>query len=118
VSVLYNVAGAATLAFPARLGGPWGMPVPAESFYTTHLAAIVLLFAGIYAWLARAARPDRALVTVSALGKLQFFGVYVAYWAAGQLPLRAVGSASGDLLLGLAFAWWLWATRGRKRAAG
>jgi hypothetical protein len=118
-SVVYNVAGAATLASPARLGAPWGMPVPVPSFYTTHLALIVLLFAGVYAWLARAPRPDRAVVVLATWGKLQFFAVYAGYWAAGQLPNRAVVSTSGDLVLGLAFAWWLWATRAaRGPAAG
>jgi hypothetical protein len=110
-SVIYNVAGAATLAAPARLGAPWGMPAPVPSFYTTHLALIVLLFAGVYAWLARAAQPNRAVVVISTWGKLQFFAVYVGYWVAGQLPGRAVASASGDLVLGLAFLWWLRATR-------
>ena len=111
VSVAYNLAGAATLASPGRLGSPWGMPVPVPSFYTTHLALIVLLFAAVYAWLASAPRPDRALVAVATWGKLQFFAVYVGYWIAGQLPGRAVVSASGDLVLGLVFAWWLWVTR-------
>ena len=117
-SVVYNLAGAATLAAPARLGAPWGMPVPVPSFYTTHLALIVLLFAGVYAWLARAPRPDRALVAVSTWGKLQFFAVYVGYWAAGELPARAVVSAGGDLVLGLVFAWWLWVTRAPRAARG
>jgi hypothetical protein len=117
VSVAYNVAGAATFAFPHRLGAPWGMPVPVPSFYTTHLALVVLLFAAVYAWLAWAPRPDRALVRLSAWGKLQFFAVYVGYWIAGELPGRAVVSASGDLVLGLIFAWWLWATRASRAMA-
>jgi hypothetical protein len=71
----------------------------------------------VYAWLARSPRPSRALVAVSTWGKLQFFTVYLGYWLAGQLPGRAVVSASGDLVLGLIFAWWLWATRRRPAAS-
>jgi hypothetical protein len=117
VSVGYNLLGAATIVSPQRLGAVWGMPAPVPSFYTTHLALIVVLFAGVYAWLARAPEPSRALVAVATWGKLQFFAVYLGYWLAGQLPGRAVVSASGDLILGLVFAWWLWATRGRGGAA-
>lgn len=110
-SVAYNLAGAVSLAWPATFAAPWGMPVPNTRFYTTQLALVVLLFAGVYGWLATSAQPHRPVVAVCAVGKLQFFAVFVAYWAMGQLPARAVLSATGDLVLGLIFAWWLWSTR-------
>lgn len=56
-------------------------------------------------------RIDRPLLFVGAPGKLGFFALAVAYWAAGDLPAAAVPQAMPDLALALVFLWWLWTTR-------
>ena len=45
--------------------------------------------------------------SVGALGKLGFFALAVAYWAAGDLPGSAVPQAMPDLALALVFLSWL-----------
>ena len=71
------------------------------------LAFMVALFGGAYAWLARAPRIDRPMVTLAALGKTGFFVVVCAAWLLGEAPGRVVLAAIGDLVFAAIFAWWL-----------
>jgi len=106
-SVAFNAGGALLFAFPASLGRLAGLPVPAPHVYTAPLAFMVALFGGAYAWLARAPRIDRPMVTLAALGKTGFFVVVCAAWLPGEAPGRVVLAAIGDLVFAAIFAWWL-----------
>ena len=112
-SVALNLLGVAVF-LPAALGVPAPLlPVPAPRFYAGQVGLTIALFCGVYAWLARQAAISRPLVVVGALGKLGFFLLFVAYWAAGDLPLGAVLQATPDLILAAVFLWWASAERGR-----
>ncbi len=110
VSVPYNVGGALVFAFPESLGRLAGMPGPVAHVYTATLAALVLLFAGTYAWLARQPEIDRPLVAFSAIGKASFVAVVVACWLLGEAPGQGFVASLGDLVLATIFAWWLLTT--------
>jgi hypothetical protein len=112
-SVPYNVLGAVSLAFPEALAGLAPLPPATPRFYAVQLALVVLLFAGVYAWLARSAVIDRPLLAVGALGKLAFFAGCAAFWLAGQADALVPLTATGDLALALVFLGWLRADRCR-----
>jgi hypothetical protein len=116
-SVALNLLGVAVF-LPAALGRASALlPVPAPRFYAGQVGLTIALFCGVYGWLARQPAISRPLVVVGALGKLGFFLLFVAYWAAGDLPLAAVLQATPDLLLAAVFLWWASLARGG-RAAG
>lgn len=116
-SVGLNLLGVAVF-LPAALGRSDGLlPIPAPRFYAGQVGLTIALFGGVYAWLARQREIDRPLVIVGALGKLGFFLLFVAYWAAGDLPLGAVLQATPDLALGAIFLWWALTSRGGQRVA-
>jgi len=111
-SVPLNLLGVLLFAPPALGYGADSLPIPAPRFYAAQIALTIALFGGVYAWLARQPRIDRPLVVVGALGKLGFFALFVAYWAAGDLPGSVVPQAAPDLALALVFLWW---ARGERR---
>jgi hypothetical protein len=112
VSVPYNAGAAAAFAFPgSRLGRLAEMPVPVPAVYGALLAAFTLLFAGAYAWQARAPKIDRPLVILAACGKAAVVAVLATCWACGAAPLRLLLLAGGDAVLACVFAWWLVRTR-------
>lgn len=116
-SVALNLLGVAVF-LPAALGLPSALlPIPAPRFYAGQVGLTIALFCGVYAWLARQAVINRPLVVVGALGKLGFFLLFVAYWAAGDVPLIAVMQATPDLVLAAAFLWWAAAGRDNQLAA-
>jgi hypothetical protein len=110
-SVVLNLIGVALFLPPALGIAPELLPIPAPRFFAAQVALTIGLFGGVYAWLALRPRIDRPLLFVGALGKLGFFALAVAYWAAGDLPAAAVPQAMPDLALALVFLWWLWTTR-------
>jgi hypothetical protein len=110
-SVALNLLGVLVFTPPALGYAADLLPLPAPRFYAAQIALTIALFCGVYAWLARQPQISRPLVVVGALGKLGFFALYVAYWAAGDLPGRAVLQATPDLVLGSIFLWWAWAER-------
>jgi hypothetical protein len=115
-SVALNLLGVAVFLPPA-LGQPSGMlPVMAPRFYAGQVGITIALFCGVYAWLARQPVIDRPLVVVGALGKLGFFLLFVAYWAAGDVPAGSVAQATPDLVLAAIFLWWAFARRGVRPA--
>ena len=110
-SVALNLLGVLVFTPPALGYATNLLPLPAPRFYVAQIALTIALFCGVYAWLARQPQISRPLVVVGALGKLGFFALYVAYWAAGDLPAGAVLQATPDLVLGSNFLWWVWAER-------
>ncbi len=112
-SVGLNALGVAVFA-PVALGHPSTLlPVDTPPFYAAQIGFVIALFGGVYAWLARQARIDRALVVVGGLGKLGFFALTVAYWVVGDLPASMAVNATPDLLLASVFLWWARTTASR-----
>lgn len=106
-TAVINVFGALGFLFPESLGQNVGMPVPVSPFYTWYIALVVLIFAGVYTWLARQAVIDRPLLWVGAIGKAGFFAVCLASWVIGDLPARGVLLSSVDVVFAAIFVWWL-----------
>ena len=71
------------------------------------LAYFVVLFGGMYAWLALQPNIPRQLVAFAAIGKTGAFLTVLATWHFGQIPGRAVVAAAGDLAFAAIFAGWL-----------
>ncbi len=106
-TAVLNLGGALLFAFPESLGEMAAMPAPAPRLYTIFLSFLVALFGISYAWLARQPRIDRAIVVLSAGGKIGFFGVAFGCWLAGEVAGRTVVAASADLVFAAIFLWWL-----------
>jgi hypothetical protein len=106
-TAVFNVGGALLFAFPETLGRLAGLPSPVPGVYSTLLASFVLLFGGMYAWLARQPRIDRPMVVLAAIGKTSVFVIAGAFWLTGELPGLTVVAAAGDLTFAGIFVWWL-----------
>jgi len=87
-----------------------GMP-DGEPVYLTTVALFVMLFGAGYAWVGLTRRDERLFLTLSAIGKVSFVTIVTFHWLAGRLPFQAVVTASGDLVFGAMFAWWLLTSR-------
>lgn len=108
ISVAFNLFGALLFAFPASpLGQFAGLPVPVPALYNVMLAYFVVLFAGLYLWLALQPQINRPMVAFAAIGKACAFLVMVILWLLGEVQGRSVIFASGDLIFACIFAWWL-----------
>jgi hypothetical protein len=111
-AALFNAGGALLFAFPASPPGALaGLPAAAPPVYRALVALFVLLFAGMYAALARQAAFDRALVWLGALGKAGAFLCVLALWLGAAAPGRSVAVIGGDLAFALVFGWWLATSR-------
>jgi hypothetical protein len=107
-SVPFNVLAAYMLAFPASaLGQLAGLPQSVPAIHAGLLSFIVLLFGGVYAWLASRPEIDRPLLAIGAIGKSGVFAVTLVVWLAGASSGRTVLLASGDLAFASLWAWWL-----------
>jgi hypothetical protein len=107
-SVPFNVGGGLVIAFPSSaVGRLAGLPPDVPAVYRFALALFVLLFGGVYAWLAMQPRFDRPMVALGALGKGGFFALMLALWFAGDASGRATLAATGDLGFAAVFTWWL-----------
>jgi hypothetical protein len=106
-TAVFNVGGALLFAFPESLGRVAGLPSPVPGVYAALLASFVLLFAGMYAWLARQPRIDRPMVGLAAIGKTSVFVLVGVFWMTGELPGLTVIAAAGDLGFAGIFVWWL-----------
>jgi hypothetical protein len=106
-SAVFNVGGALAFAFPSSVGKLLGLPPDVPTLYLALVTLFVLLFGGLYAWVALQPRIDRPMVALGAIGKAAAFFVFLGCWAAGEVPARAVLGGAGDLALAAIFAWWL-----------
>jgi len=84
-----------------------GFPEPAHPFYALTVVLFVLLFGIGYLWSALVGQADRLFIAISAVGRLSFFALVVAFWSIGELPLRAPVLGSWDLIFGVLFVAWL-----------
>lgn len=111
-SALFNLGGAVLFAFPdSLLGRLVGLPSSVPLLYRAMIALFVLLFAGLYAWLARRETIDRVLVAFAAIGKASAFAVIGGCWLLGHASGRGALLATGDLVFAGLFAGWLRASR-------
>jgi len=111
-TTVYNLTGVYLFASPgSALGQFAGLPSSVPLLYRTLVAVVVLLFGGVYAWLATRPVIDRPLVAVSALGKLGFFCAAAALCILDEAPARSVLLLGGDLAFAAIFFWWLLGAR-------
>jgi hypothetical protein len=84
-----------------------GIPAPGHAFYGLLVGLFVILFGIGNSCAAVADRPERLFIALSGFGKISFFALVVALWAAGEVPARAPVAASADLFFGALFVAWL-----------
>jgi hypothetical protein len=106
-SAAFNALAGLSFAFPASLGQLFNLPLPAPRFYSAFVALFVLLFAGLYAWLARQPQIPRALVGFAAVGKASAFALTILLFALGDVSLLTAAGSLGDLVFAALFARWL-----------
>ena len=109
-AVMNLAAGLAFLPPAQPLRALVGMP-DGEPVYLATVALFVMLFGAGYAWVGFTGRDERLFLTLSAIGKISFVTIVTCYWLAARLPFQAVVTASGDLVFGAMFAWWLFTSR-------
>jgi hypothetical protein len=84
-----------------------GFPDASPPLYACTVALFVLLFGIAYLCMGLSGRADRLLLAIAAAGKLSFFALLIAFWSAGDLPLRAPLLGAWDLVFGVLFVMWL-----------
>lgn len=105
-TVAFNALGAAVFV-PVALGYQSELlPIPVTPFFAAQLGFVIVLFGGVYAWLARQPRINRPLLVVGALGKLGFFCLTLAYAWSGDIPMAMAINATPDLIFAGVFLWW------------
>lgn len=107
-----NLTVAVLLLVPQSSAGQLaGLPQePVPAVYAGLLAAVIALFGGAYAWMARAAVIDRPLLTVAAIGKTAAFVLVLALWTQGLASGRFAALLVGDALFAAMFWTWLFGT--------
>lgn len=105
------LAAAAFLPGADALRAPLGFPPPGAPIYATTAGLFVVLFGAGYLWSAASARADRIFLGIAGVGKIAFFFLTTASWAAGELPARAPLVASADLAFGALFLVYLAGSR-------
>src|SRR5262249_33642222 len=106
-SAVFNLGGALLFAFPGTLGALVGFPSPVPPVDAALLAWFVVLFAGLYAWIAAQPTIERTLVALGAIGKAGAFVIFFVCWLFGAASALSVVALSGDLLFAAIFAGWL-----------
>lgn len=111
LTVAFNAMGVVVLALPQVFYPILGLPVPNHPVYQAVTVLFVALLGLGYFMQARAEKRDRTFLTIAALGKAGFFGIFLVSWLAGLVPWSAPLVTVGDLLFAIVFAVWLWETR-------
>lgn len=93
------------------LRNQFGFPQNVHPLYLWIIAEFIFIFGVAYAWAGFSGRASRLFVAVGAAGKLAFFGTIAAFALSGELPFKTILNASGDLIFGLLFAFWIFQTR-------
>lgn len=91
-----------------------GLSAEGHPFLFSVISAFILIFGLAYLAAGLSGRADPMFLLVAAAGKLAFFCIAGAYWAAGAFSLRVPVAAVSDLVFALIFLWWLF-VRGRPR---
>lgn len=107
-----NSLGAYILSFPASpLGELYKLPAEVPVLYTTLLGYLILLFAGMYAWMATQPVIVRPLLYLGAIGKGGAFGLALVLWATGRTGSSPVMMLSADIVF--CVVWLTWLARNR-----
>jgi hypothetical protein len=101
--VMNVLAAGAFLPGAGALRALLGFPAAGHPFYVATAGLFVLLFGAGYLWSAASGRADRIFLGVAGVGKIAFFSLTVAFWAAGELPVHGPALASADLVFGTLF---------------
>lgn len=105
-AAVFNLGGGLLIAFPTSpLGQLAGLPA-APAAYTALTTMFILLFGGMYAWLAQQHTILKPMVLLGAIGKSAAFASIFILWLASDVPLRAVVAISGDLVFAVLFFLW------------
>ena len=74
LSLPFNIVAGFALMFPTTaLATLFGMGDPVPPFHAFFLGGIIISFGLIYGWLAQSAEINRAVLTISAIGKVSVF---------------------------------------------
>jgi hypothetical protein len=113
IAALFNVCGAFSFAPPLydSIASLLGLPTQISPFGFWVLATWILIFGIAYAWLAFNPQRQTLFVAVAAACKMAIAIFFFIFWFIGDLPIIAILTGSGDLLLGIAFIVWLLQTR-------
>lgn len=107
-AALYTLGGALMFAFPQTPVGRFaGMPTDAPEIYRYFAALFILLFAGMYAWLAMQPSIVRPMVWLGAIGKVLAFLCVFSLWVFGRALFSGVAVFGGDLFFAVLFVMWL-----------
>jgi hypothetical protein len=105
-TVALNALGGIVFALPA-LGHPSPfLPMSVPPYFAAQIGYTIVLFGGVYAWLALQPQFNLQLVVVGGLGKLGFFTLTVVYYLAGAVPVGMALNAMPDLVFAGIFLWW------------
>ncbi|WP_019142939.1 hypothetical protein [Noviherbaspirillum massiliense] len=108
IGSIFNFVASFILAFPeSALGRLVELPPAVPSLYCALSSFLVGLFGGAYAWLACQEQIDRPLVALSTIGKASVFCIALVLWLLGSASVRIVFLASGELILAVLWAWWI-----------
>ena len=108
MAALANLVAGMLFGFPGSAAGSLaGLPPSVPVLYRELLALFILLFAGVYAGLARAARPSRELVWLGATGKLLAAASVILLWLLSECSGRCALLLCGDLVFAALFLAWL-----------
>jgi hypothetical protein len=105
-TVALNALGVVVFTPPALGYQSAWLPVEVPRYFAAQVGFTILLFGGVYAWLAMQPRINRPLVVVGGMGKLGFFGITLLYAIAGDVPAGMALNATPDLILAAIFLWW------------
>ena len=88
-----------------------GLSSESHPFYLWIIGSFILIFGFAYLWAGITGRADPLFIAVGAAGKLAFFGLTVAYWISGELPVNVPLAATSDFIFALIFIFWLFSAK-------
>ena len=108
LSCIFNIGAAYIVAFPSSsVSQMFELPRNVPILYAALLAFVILMFGVIYGWLARQPRIDQPLLFVGGAGKLCFFLLTAIMCLQGNASGKFALLATGDLVFGSIWLWWL-----------
>lgn len=108
LSALTNVGGALLFALPASpLGQLAGLPADVPLLYRAFVTLFVLIYGGMYAWLAVQPVIHRPMVALAAIGKSSAFALVLLLWLVGEASAKSLALLAADLALAALYCLWL-----------
>ncbi len=108
VSGPMNLVGAVLFSPPMSvLRQAFGLP-ESDAFYLWTLSAWVLAFGVAYFAMGWSGRADRGVLALGAWGKGVFAVLTISLVAQGRASALAAAGAIPDLVMAVAFSFWLW----------